>query len=566
MKKQVKKLSKKIMVLVLATSIIFTSCFSHKKIEAHAASIVATLSAFTLYEVCLYIGGLAVTALGIGYAYNNRDEIAEFGKSVIDSMGETIPETGWMIGSYSGSESCVYGAEVFEAVQNAAWDYIEAGGLSPSTATDLTGDGYVDISDRDFELTQTKYWTTTAGMDAITGYLESIYDKWVNKEEDDIINSSLGIIEYSDKILEGVTFDYIDDMDAGQRQTFAENILSQSSQVFDGYYLTEDGYYIGCYCEDKISRSDYFYITVSSKPPAMYFYNNISTSKYEYQGTWPNNTEKYTGAFPYSICSYDYWNNNYVSIYSNVPVISSPIEWNTFLETGFIPGVTDAPKYYRVADWIDEAGTWMDTLEDIATVLRPLQDVSDIATQLSSAALELSATADIYRDLALDLADTYVPAIDAVIDPVYWPDTNATPALDATDLPNADVANPDISVPDDPGSDDPDEPEIELDTGGLLSLFNILFYIIMIIIMLIYLFLACLAFIVMIFRIPASSAMLPEDMVLGFEHLKTIMIPGMNISIYGFAMALIYMFIIFAVIKALRLEINDFKIPRSFKK
>ena len=251
---------------------------------------------------------------------------------------------------------------------------------------------------------------------------------------------------------------------------------------------------------------------------------------------------------------------------SDIPILGTYDAFMVANNGGEYSDVINYRKFYRVADWIDETGTWMDTLEDIATALRPLQDVSDIAAQLSSAALELSATADIYRDLALDLADTYVPAIDAVIDPVYWPDTNATPALDAADLPNADVANPDIPVPDDPGSDDPDDPEIELDTGGLLSLFNILFYIIMIIIMLIYLFLACLAFIVMIFRIPASSAMLPEDMVLGFEHLKTIMIPGMNISIYGFAMALIYMFIIFAVIKALRLEINDFKIPRSFKK
>ena len=44
-KKQLKKISKKILVLGLATSIIFTSCFSTKKIDAHATSVVAGLGA-----------------------------------------------------------------------------------------------------------------------------------------------------------------------------------------------------------------------------------------------------------------------------------------------------------------------------------------------------------------------------------------------------------------------------------------------------------------------------------------------------------------------------------------
>lgn len=536
MKKQVRKITKKIIILSLATSLIFTTCFSHKKIEAHAASIAATLSAFTLYEVCLYIGGLAITALGIGYAYDNRDEIAEFGKSVIDSMGETIPETGWMIGSYSGSESCVYGAEVFEAVQNAAWDYIEAGGLSPSTATDLTGDGYVDISDRDFELTQTKYWTTTAGMDAITGYLEGIYDSWVNKEEDNILDEKYGAVD----------------------QLWFDGTLPRDSDgnYIGTIYVPENDFTITAVCPNPLSITCYW-----DSEKLSYYFTVLGKG-----ATIIDNTGSYTNFNSMIYDVSDFANPILDYPQTNLPVFSVFADYVNFRDNGIIQNVVNYRKSFQVADWIDEAGTWMATLEDIATALRPLQDVSDIAAQLSSAALELSATADIYRDLALDLADTYVPAIDAVIDPVYWPDTNATPALDAADLPNADVANPDIPVPDDPGSDDPDDPEIELDTGGLLSLFNILFYIIMIIIMLIYLFLACLAFIVMIFRIPASSTMLPEDMVLGFEHLKTIMIPGMNISIYGFAMALIYMFIIFAVIKALRLEINDFKIPRSFKK
>ena len=58
MKKQVRKITKKIIILSLATSLIFTTCFSHKKIEAHAAAATATLGAWTLYEICLYFGTL----------------------------------------------------------------------------------------------------------------------------------------------------------------------------------------------------------------------------------------------------------------------------------------------------------------------------------------------------------------------------------------------------------------------------------------------------------------------------------------------------------------------------
>ena len=131
MKKQVKKLSKKILVLGLATSIIFTSCFSHKKIDAHATSVAAGLGAYTLYEICLYIGGLAVTTLGIGYVFENRDDIAEFGKNIIDSMVE-IPEQGWFFGATApNGDSTIYGREALVAVQMAQWASIVLGGQSP---------------------------------------------------------------------------------------------------------------------------------------------------------------------------------------------------------------------------------------------------------------------------------------------------------------------------------------------------------------------------------------------------------------------------------------------------
>ena len=151
-KKQLKKISKKIMILGLATSIIFTSCFSTKKIETNAMGLVATISAWTAYDICCYFGAIALGALGIGVAYESRDEIAKVGKAFVDHCGQTMENNpdSWIFGTYNDNGATVYGPEAFEIVGDMAWDYIQQGGLTPSTSTDLNGDGYVDISDRDF--------------------------------------------------------------------------------------------------------------------------------------------------------------------------------------------------------------------------------------------------------------------------------------------------------------------------------------------------------------------------------------------------------------------------------
>ena len=563
MKKQVRRITKKILILSLATSLIFTSCFSHKKLEVKAASIAATLSAFSLYEICLYIGGLAVTALGIGYAYESRDEIAEFGKTVIDSMTTTMTSTpeGWMFGSYTESGSTIYGAEAFLEVSGKAWDYIKEGGLTPASASDLTGDGYIDISDRDFELSQTKYWTIADGMECITSHIQTIYDSWLNGDPDNVIKNTVGPpLGYAGWYIKDGAY-WIGDMYVN-----GHHIYIESEGYFAGGLVNYERNGEACaeFLLYKTNNNNHDWAMYIDGVLVSDFDNNLSFNL-------SLNYEQYLG-----LAEFDAAINSFTA---NFPVFPDLENAEAYPNSGsssyhkyllnYIPGAYSIPYVSDLIDiGLDHTEYLGNTLEEIAVALRPLQDVADIADSLASVALDLTVTADIYRDLALDLADTYVPAIDAVVDPVYWPDTNTAPPLDIADLPNAEVANPDIPMPDGPSDEDPDNPDIDLsiDLDGLLSLFNILLYIIMIIIMLIYLFLACLAFIVMIFRIPASSSMLPEEMVMGFEHLKTIMIPGMNISIYGFAMALIYMFIIFAVIKALRLEINDFKIPRSFKK
>lgn len=100
-------------------------------------------------------------------------------------------------------------------------------------------------------------------------------------------------------------------------------------------------------------------------------------------------------------------------------------------------------------------------------------------------------------------------------------------------------------------------------TPDLLSLLNGLILLIMILLMLLRIFLHCLQFIVGIFKIEASPGFLPDDMVLGLNYLKTLEITGIGMSVYDFMMGLVYIFMVFGVIKLLRGFAFHIHIPKG---
>lgn len=107
--------------------------------------------------------------------------------------------------------------------------------------------------------------------------------------------------------------------------------------------------------------------------------------------------------------------------------------------------------------------------------------------------------------------------------------------------------------PSNPGGEDPDG---DGSGGGskfnLLSLLNGLIYLIMILILLLKIFIHCLQFIINIFKIEASPGFLPDEMVMGLNFLKQIEITGIGLSIYDFMMGLVYILMVFGVVKLLR--------------
>lgn len=119
--------------------------------------------------------------------------------------------------------------------------------------------------------------------------------------------------------------------------------------------------------------------------------------------------------------------------------------------------------------------------------------------------------------------------------------------------------------PSDPGGTDPGGGDTESGkhTPDLLSLLNGLILLIMILLMLLRIFLHCLQFIVGIFKIEASPGFLPDDMVLGLNYLKTLEITGIGMSVYDFMMGLVYIFMVFGIIKLLRGFAFHIHIPKG---
>ncbi len=100
---------------------------------------------------------------------------------------------------------------------------------------------------------------------------------------------------------------------------------------------------------------------------------------------------------------------------------------------------------------------------------------------------------------------------------------------------------------------------------NFLTLLNGLFLLILILIMLLSIFVHCLEFIINIFKIEADTGFLPADMVSGLNYLKSLEIPGIEMSIYDFMMMLVYILIVFGVIKVLRKNINFIHVPKPRK-
>ncbi|MDD3253690.1 MAG: hypothetical protein PHV18_14155 [Lachnospiraceae bacterium] len=113
---------------------------------------------------------------------------------------------------------------------------------------------------------------------------------------------------------------------------------------------------------------------------------------------------------------------------------------------------------------------------------------------------------------------------------------------------------PDKVDPDDSSdSDDPNDPDF-------INFINSFMLLILILVLLIILFVNCLRFIVLVFNIPASTAILNDDLLSGIQYLKDIQLPLFNMSLYSLLLACAYFVIFMSVITMLRKRIDHLHI------
>ena len=94
------------------------------------------------------------------------------------------------------------------------------------------------------------------------------------------------------------------------------------------------------------------------------------------------------------------------------------------------------------------------------------------------------------------------------------------------------------------------------DDSGFHNFLNLFMITLLIIILLIILFINCLRFIVLVFNIPASTTLLPADMLTGIEYLKGLQLPLFGVSLYALLLSCAYFVIFMTVSMTLRRKID----------
>lgn len=97
----------------------------------------------------------------------------------------------------------------------------------------------------------------------------------------------------------------------------------------------------------------------------------------------------------------------------------------------------------------------------------------------------------------------------------------------------------------------------EEENASIFTLVKMIMYLVLILGSLVVLFLKILQYIVLMFQIPAEPALFNENILLGWNYANSICIPRTSFSIIAFLRLLMYITVIFTVVKVLRRAINN---------
>ncbi len=475
------KLLKRMLCVILCVVILSTTVGTKyfdanhmEKVEATTIVIGAGITLATLFEICLFVGTTALAAYGIYEGYENREEIARFGKEFIDSCGDTVD--GWVAQIVDASgQDYVFGSEALELVQDTEWSVIQ-GGIPPEGDPNKKDDKDKDKFHIPGDYLSHVAQFTALGATWFTTNARNIYQEWC-----DILDGWIGKDAPipANNVLANNFPRTISDADiaaqwSGETYSYSSHVRFnwsfQNTGESDYHYCTETYNFsndstspVCCYIGYDYAPKElsFWFMSLDSYGnPKNFTVDSTCVTTHTYKGKIDTST--------YSTTCYYVSNLTYpdISFSANCPVFSSRAAAENYLK-GLTPG-TNALNYgqtYRIADWLqqDWAGTLIDPLVNIGLTLSQLIDVMKALGLKTLQGLTAQQLLELLKNVLPKLDPALLPGadptpivVDPAVDPVYYPDPDAHP-----DKPPRPVIDPDPGKkPDpDPGTDPDPKPD-----------------------------------------------------------------------------------------------------------
>lgn len=463
------KLLKRMLCVLLCVVILSTTVGTKyfdadhmEKVEAAAVVIGGGITLATLFEICLFVGTTALAAYGIYEGYENREEIARFGKEFIDSCGDTVD--GWVAQIVDASgQDYVFGSEALELVQDTEWSVIQ-GGMppegDPNKKDDKDKDKFHIPGDPLTHVAQFTAlgatWFTTNAKNIYQDWCD-ILDGWVGKDtpipqNNVLYNNFPQVVTDADIAAQwsGTPYNY----EANIHFNVVSIANNKTSYEKYDYALSNLSEVPVCgYVDTRYAPKEVAIWTLTLDERGN-IYNYVMKGSYTYTGIYDGKTT----VNHYEISGY-YVSNLYHPTYSysvNYPMFSSREEAQNYLL-----GLSDAAnalnygRDFRIADWLkqDWAGQLIDPLVNIGLTLSQLIDVMRALGLKTLQGLTAQQLLELLQNVLPKLDPALLPGatptpivVDPTVDPVYYPDPDAHP-----DKPPRPVIDPDPGKKPGPG-------------------------------------------------------------------------------------------------------------------
>lgn len=464
-----------------------------EKVEATTIVVASGITLATLFEICLFVGATALAVYGIGEAYQNREEIARFGKEFIDSCSDKAE--GWIMQFVDASgQDYVFGSEALELVRSTEWSVIQ-GGMppegDPNKKDDKDKDKFHIPGDPLTHVAQfTALGATWFATNAKQIYQDwcDILDGWVGKdvpipENNVLINNFPQTFTEADIVRQNSGVEQTYHWSVYQRGTYME--LNGNLRPFSRTYMLEstaDTRVAGVL--QKVNNNQSNGSIVTSYFPEAYYYDPryggmiMNKSGICYDNGNTSNVGNSSGLSAQKMSPpTKQWNVALnVTMSAGFPIFENYSDMSEYLRTG--EGYENAINYkrdYRIADWLkqDWAGTLIDPLVNIGLTLTQLIDVMKALGLKTLQGLTAQQLLELLKNVLPQLDPALLPGatptpivVDPAVDPIYYPDPGAYP--DKPPRPVIDpVKKPNPKPDPDPGTDPDPKPDPDPDPAPL---------------------------------------------------------------------------------------------------